>query len=77
MEVSFKPEASHDFHQFPVADNPVWTGKTVAQLRDQHQVVVLAVWREGKFHYTPAANDVIQATDELIAFAPRADKQAG
>jgi len=75
MEVSFKSESPHDFHQFPVADYPAWAGKTVGQLRDQHQVVILAVWREGKFHYALEAKDVIQATDELIAFAPRTSRQ--
>lgn len=74
-DITFKAGASYDFQQFPVTDNPAWVGKTVAQLRDQHQVVVLAIWRDGKFHYTPAANDVIQTGDELIAFAPRTGEQ--
>ncbi len=76
MEVSFKSESPHDFQQFPVSNKPAWAGKTVGQLRDQHQVVILAVWRAEKFHYKLAANDIIQAADELIAFAPRTAEQA-
>ena len=75
MEVSFKSESPHDFQQFPVTANPAWVGKTIGELRDIHQVVVLAVWREEKFQYKLAANDVIQADDELIAFAPRTNQQ--
>jgi K+/H+ antiporter YhaU regulatory subunit KhtT len=51
-------------------------GKTVTQLRDQHQVVVLAVWRDGRFHYSPSAGDVVQASDALIAFAPKTSQPA-
>lgn len=71
MEVSFKAEARHGFQQFSVADYPAWAGKSLAQLRDQHQVVVVAIWRGETFHYTLTASEMVQATDTLIAFAPK------
>lgn len=75
MEVSYKAETSYGLQQLTITDYPTWAGKTITQLRDQHQVVVLAVWRDGKFNYTPAASDVVQATDALIAFAPKTGQQ--
>lgn len=71
MAVSFNSQAAYDLHQITLTDYPTWVGKTVTQLRDEHQVVVLAVWRDGQFHYAPSANEVMQATDALIAFAPK------
>ncbi|MEM7534927.1 MAG: potassium channel protein [Chloroflexota bacterium] len=63
-------EAHHDVQQFSVADHPEWVGQSVVQLRDDHHTVVLAIWRDGKFTYTPVANETIQKDDELIVFAP-------
>jgi voltage-gated potassium channel len=74
-EISLNAQAAYDLQQFTLTDYPAWVGKTVTQLRDQHQVVVLAVWRDGQFHFTPTAEEVMQANDTLIAFAPRADQQ--
>ena len=64
-------EAHHDIQQFSVAENPSWAQKSVVQLRDQYQVVVLAIWRDEKFQYTPKADDLINKDDVLIAFAPK------
>ena len=69
MCVSFKGTSAFDFHQRSVPDHPGWAGKTIAQLRDQEQVVVLAIWRNKKFDYTPATGEKIRATDELIVFS--------
>lgn len=71
MDTSFKAQATFDLQQLTLTDYPAWVGKTVTQLRDQHQVVILAIWRDGKFHYAPSAEEVVQATDALIAFAPK------
>jgi voltage-gated potassium channel len=71
METAYKAQAAYDLQQLTLSDYPAWIGKTITQLRDQHQVVVLAVWRDGRFHYTPSANEVVQVTDALIAFAPK------
>ena len=57
MEVSFKAQASYDLQQLTITDYPAWVGKTVTQLRDLHQVVVLAVWRNGEFHYSPDSDN--------------------
>ena len=76
MEVAFMAQAAYDLQQLTLTDYPAWIGKTVTQLRDQHQVVVLAVWRDGEFHYSPAAGEVVQASDALIAFAPKTKEQA-
>ena len=70
-EVTFKAETPHSFQQFAVADHPQWAGKTVTQLRDQHRVVVLALWREGKFYYELSASESLNTADEVIAFAPK------
>jgi K+/H+ antiporter YhaU regulatory subunit KhtT len=75
MEISFKAQAAYDLQQLTLTDYPAWVGKTVTQLRDQYQVVVLAVWRDGEFHYSPATGEVIQATNALIAFAPKTGQQ--
>lgn len=75
MEVAFKAQAAYDLQQLTLTDYPAWVGKTVSQLRDEEQVVVLAVWRDGQFHYSPSAGEVVQATDALIAFAPKTDQQ--
>ena len=75
-EVSFKAQSTYDMQQFIISDYPAWVGKSVTQLRDQHQVVVLAVWRDGEFHYSPAASEVLQASDVLIAFAPKMNQQS-
>ncbi|WP_420629332.1 potassium channel family protein [Candidatus Leptofilum sp.] len=76
MEVSFKAQSTYDMQQFIISDYPAWVGKSVTQLRNQHQVVVLAVWRDGAFHYSPTADEVLQANDVLIAFAPKMDQQS-
>jgi voltage-gated potassium channel len=76
METSFKAQAAYDLQQLTLTDYPAWVGKTVSQLRDHHQVVVLAVWRDGQFHYSPSAGEVVQATDALIAFAPKTGQPA-
>lgn len=76
METWFKAQAAYDLQQLTLTDYPAWVGKTVTQLRDQHQVVVLAVWRDGRFHYSPSAGDVVQASDALIAFAPKTSQPA-
>ena len=75
MAISFNAQAAYDLQQLTLTDHPTWVGKTVTQLRDQHQVVVLAVWRDGQFHYSPPAGEVVQATDALIAFAPKIGQQ--
>ncbi|MEM7348850.1 MAG: hypothetical protein AAF485_31860, partial [Chloroflexota bacterium] len=72
-EISFKGENMHDFLQYAVSDHPEWAWKSVTQLRDEHRVVVLAIWRNEKFYYTPEANEVVQMTDSLIAFAPKTE----
>jgi voltage-gated potassium channel len=76
MEVSFKAQASYDLQQLTITDHPAWNGKTVTQLRDEDQVVVLALWRDGQFHYSPVASEVVRATDALIAFAPKENQLA-
>jgi voltage-gated potassium channel len=76
MDVSFKAESAYDLQQLTLTDHPTWVGKTITQLRDEHQVVVLAVWREGQFHYALSAGEAVQATDALIAFAPRTGQPA-
>ena len=75
-EILFKSQTPFDLQQFTLADYPTWMGKTMSQLRDEHQVVVLAVWRDDTFHYSPAASQVAQDTDVLIAFAPKAQEEA-
>ncbi|MCB0191666.1 MAG: NAD-binding protein [Anaerolineae bacterium] len=74
-QVAYQPQAAYDLQQLTITDYPAWVGKTVTQLRDEHQVVVLAVWRDGQFHFTPSAAELIQATDALIAFAPKIGQQ--
>ncbi|MCA9949824.1 MAG: potassium channel protein [Anaerolineales bacterium] len=74
MEVSFKAEAAYDLQQFAISDFPDWAGQTISHLRDHNQVVVLAVWRDGVFNYSPAAHQVVLKDDALIAFAPKMDR---
>ncbi len=70
-QTTLKAESPHDFLELAVADHPTWAGHTVTQLRDNHKVIVLAIWRDDQFEFTPAANETVQATDKLIAFAPK------
>lgn len=69
--ILFKGETPYDLQQFSVSRYPGWPGQSVTQLRDQHRVVVLAIWRNDAFIYSPAGEEPVQTTDELIAFAPR------
>ncbi len=70
MNVSFKG-ASHNIQQLAVANNLTWAGQTITQLREAHKTIVMAIHRDGIFHYAPAVDEVLRPTDELIAFAPK------
>ncbi|HSH03678.1 MAG TPA: NAD-binding protein [Anaerolineae bacterium] len=65
---SFKMEMTHDFQELAVDENPGFLGKTVGALQDEDDVVVLAIWREGTFLYTPMTGEEVVAGDVLIVF---------
>lgn len=46
-----------------------WANKTIANLAAERQLVVLAVWRNGDYLYSPSHETTLQADDELIVFA--------
>ena len=66
---SVKGTAGYALQQ--LANDPAasWANQTVANLSAQKQLVVLAIWRNGDYLYSPSPNTPLQADDELIVFA--------
>lgn len=70
---SFKRTAGYALQER--ADDPVasWKGETVGGLSAKKGFVVLAVWQEGEFVYSPPADMVLSESDKLIIFAESDD----
>jgi Trk K+ transport system NAD-binding subunit len=52
-------------------NNPAasWANKAIANLAAEKQLVVLAIWRNGEYLYSPSPDIQLEADDELIVFA--------
>ena len=70
---SFKRTAGYALQER--VDDPVasWKGETVAQLSVRKGFVILAVWQDGEFLYSPPADTVLSESDKLIIFAESDD----
>ena len=69
MQTTIKGTAGYAMQKLDndLADS--WLGKTVADISTEKGLVVLAIWRDGGYLYSPALDTQLQATDELIIFA--------
>ena len=71
---SIKGTAGYALQQ--LRNDPIesWANKTVANLSAEKQMVILAVWRNGDYLYSPSPDMRLQADDELIVFAVSQDR---
>ena len=63
------PDATQQKKRFgdaAVADHPEWMGKTVGDMRREHEQLVIAIKREGAYLSKPLPEEIIQADDILI-----------
>ncbi len=54
------------FGDAAAADHPDWVGKTVGDMRREHEQLVIAIKREGAYLSKPLPEEIIQADDILI-----------
>ena len=66
---SIKGTAGYALQQLENDPATSWANKTVANLCAEKQLVVLAIWRDGDYLYSPSPDTRLRADDELIAFA--------
>jgi voltage-gated potassium channel len=66
---SVKGTAGYALQQLANDSAASWAGQTVATLSAAKQLVVLAIWRDGDYLYSPAPDTRLQTDDELIVFA--------
>ncbi len=60
--------SQHRFGDTAVSDHPDWIGKTVADLRQQHEQLVIAIKRNEAYISSPTLDEMIQKDDILILF---------
>lgn len=65
-QIATKQKGHLQLRQMPLADKPHWVGKTVAQLHETDQLLVLAIKRNEDFLSPPAHDAVLQAADIAI-----------
>ncbi|MCP4424966.1 MAG: hypothetical protein GY803_10770 [Chloroflexi bacterium] len=68
---------SRRFGDTAVSDHPDWVGKTVADLRRQHEQLVIAIKRDGAYTSAPLPEETLQIDDVLILFGNAAPVAAG
>ncbi|MDJ0756153.1 MAG: potassium channel protein [Ardenticatenaceae bacterium] len=73
LRTTIKGTAGYALQQ--LSDDPAasWQNDTIAELSAARDLVVLAVWRDGDYIYSPPHDTRLQTHDELIVFAPSQD----
>ena len=69
FRTSIKGTAGYALQQLENDPAASWAGQTVGNLSAEKGLVVLAIWRNGDYLYSPAWDTRLQAEDELIVFA--------
>jgi Trk K+ transport system NAD-binding subunit len=57
------------FSDIRLPDHPDLVGQTVAQVKEQHDQLVVAIKRKGEYLYTPALDTKLNSEDILITIA--------
>jgi len=70
LHTSVKGTAGYALQQLKNEPAASWVSQTIANLSAKKQLVVLAIWRNGDYLYSPSPDTQLQADDELIVFAP-------
>ena len=65
-QIATKQKGHLQLRQVSLAERPAWVGKTVSQLHESEQLMVLAIKRNDDFLSPPAHDAVLQATDIAI-----------
>jgi voltage-gated potassium channel len=69
LHTSVKGTAGYALQQLKNDPAASWVSQTIANLSAKKQLVVLAIWRNGDYLYSPSPDTQLQANDELIVFA--------
>lgn len=69
LRTSVKGTAGYALQQLENDPAASWVSQSVADLSTEKQLVVLAIWRNGEYLYSPGPHTPLQAEDELIVFA--------
>jgi voltage-gated potassium channel len=69
LHTSVKGTAGYALQQLKNDPAASWVSQTIANLSARKQLVVLAIWRNGDYLYSPSPDTQLQANDELIVFA--------
>ena len=66
---SIKGTAGYALQQLMNDPAASWANKTIANIAAERGLVVLAIWRNGDYLYSPSPDTRLQTDDELIVFA--------
>ena len=69
LRTSVKGTAGYALQQFENDPAASWVNKTIADLCEEEEMVILAIWRNGEYIYSPAPDVTLRGNDELIVFA--------
>lgn len=68
--ILFRDEQMTRFGDISCADYPNLIGLTVAELKDRHSQLVLAIRRDGQFMHAPSFDETFRPNDEMIVIGP-------
>lgn len=71
---AIKGTAAYSLQQLEHDPADSWANTTVATFSAQKKLVILAIWRNGDYLYSPPPDTPLQANDELVVFAISQDK---
>ncbi|KAA3657952.1 MAG: hypothetical protein DWQ04_26610 [Chloroflexi bacterium] len=74
LRTSVKGTAGYALQQLKNDPAASWINQTVSNLSAEKKLVVLAIWRDGDYLYSPSSDTQLQAEDELIVFAASQDR---
>lgn len=65
-QIATKQKGHLQLHQVRLSERPAWLGKTVSQLHESEQVMILAIKRNDNFLSPPAHDAILQTADIAI-----------